>query len=51
MDYLKRIAKNTGDEILDLEYRIRRKDGNWAWRYPAGQVPSGLTKTEVTGKS
>ncbi|MCB0566881.1 MAG: PAS domain-containing protein [Phaeodactylibacter sp.] len=29
--FLKRIAKNTGDAILDLEYRIRRNDETWAW--------------------
>ena len=29
--YLKRIAKNTSDEVPEQEYRIRRSDGSWAW--------------------
>lgn len=29
--YLKRISKNTGDEVLDIEFRIRCKDDSWAW--------------------
>lgn len=29
--YLQEIAQNTGDEVLDLQFRIRRKDGRWAW--------------------
>ena len=59
-DYLKRIAKNTGDEILDLEYRIRRKDGSWAWALtrarpfrfgPEGQLEEIITVTQdITAK-
>ncbi|MCB0550200.1 MAG: PAS domain-containing protein [Phaeodactylibacter sp.] len=53
--YLRRISRNTSDEVLDIEFRIRRSDGNWAWALtrarpfrfgPNGELEEIITVTQ-----